>query len=75
MSKEFIKGNTYVFTKKKFVKSEGRKIYKESKDWVDECNGNKVINAEYQFGVIRYWSINPAWCKCVKVQSNIRGVK
>ncbi|MEG1256653.1 hypothetical protein [Clostridium sp.] len=67
MSKEFIKGNTYVFTKKKFLKTEGRKTYKISKDWVDGCNGSEVVVLNESNSITRGYFISPEWCKCIKV--------
>ncbi|MEG2918844.1 MAG: hypothetical protein RR851_13025 [Clostridium sp.] len=76
MSKEFIKGNTYVFTKKKFIEAEGRKAYCGCKGWVNKSNGNEVTVLNKIDSVTNAgFFMSPEWCKCVKVQSNIRGVE
>jgi len=65
MSKQFIKGNVYVFTKKKFTKHMGKKelqiTRRTGQSWVDEVNGNEVEN-----GNISCYGILPKWCKCIK---------
>ena len=68
MSKQFIKGNVYVFTKKKFIESMSKKGYSNSgaKIWVDRINGNQVTMESYWDGQVRGMLVNPEWCKCVK---------
>jgi hypothetical protein len=67
MAKQFIKGNVYVFTKKNYIKSEGKKDYiKASKPWVDDMNGRIVIINNKSSGSIGQWRTAPGWCKCIK---------
>ena len=75
MSKQFIKGNIYVFTKKKYL--EDKRKSKESsargtKDslrlWVNSINGNKVTTDDKWSGVAGEMEmfVFPEWCKCIK---------
>ena len=65
MSKQFIRGKKYVFTKKKFVKMMG-KVHSEEKRWVNGFNGKQVILHSQFIGVIEDVPIIPLWCKCIK---------
>lgn len=65
MSKSFREGHKYVFTKKKFIQSEGKKWYKFSKDRVDICNGRNVNVLNKEDGKALGFLISPKWCKCV----------
>ncbi len=65
MPKRFIKGNTYVFTKKNFIKISGKLKFGDG--WVNEVNGNRVTIKDEDLGIIRGWHIVPRWCKCIKV--------
>lgn len=42
MSRSFREGYKYVFTKKKFVKDQGKSSLKWCKGWVNESNGREV---------------------------------
>ena len=47
MSKQFVKGNVYVFTKKAFLRDERKKVcskisWKESKGWINRMNGCEI---------------------------------
>lgn len=35
-----------VFSKKKFIEDSGQEAYLKCKEWVDECDGKKVIGGE-----------------------------
>ena len=35
-----------VFSKEKFILSEGYEVYLQCKDWVDECDGKMIIGKE-----------------------------
>ncbi len=63
MSKQFVEGNVYVFTKKKITT--GHKISKYS-TWVNDVNGNQVKVTSKYMGLINGYTISPEWCKCIK---------
>lgn len=79
MSKQFVKGNVYVFTKKKLLKNM-RKIYHNNRSstrntWANEVNGNivTVSNAGNAWvknygddACVKTYSVDPEWCKCIK---------
>lgn len=65
MSKKFIEGGIYVFTKKKFIQRMG-KVYEQEKNWVNGLNGNQVILNSQFTGDIRHNLVIPQWCKCIK---------
>jgi len=67
MSKQFVKGNVYVFTKKKYIAASGSS-YPDSKIWVDITNGNKVTFANIHSGNAGKLEmfVFPEWCKCIK---------
>lgn len=56
-SKSFNSNNIYIFTKKKYIKSEGKKKYIANKDLINKLNGRLVIN-----GIINGTEINRKWC-------------
>jgi len=73
MPKRFIKGNVYVFTKKKFMQERGKrskdlrlaaKLF--SKGWVNLINGNEVTIEGDWAGKVNEMFISPDWCKCIK---------
>ncbi|MCB2308864.1 hypothetical protein LGL08_20740 [Clostridium estertheticum] len=71
MSKQFVKGNVYVFTKKKYMKESCKtnsKSFVNSKIWVDQINGNKVTIDGNQYGSLGKMGmlVVPEWCKCIK---------
>ena len=65
MAKQFIKGNIYVFSNKKFATLEGKK---ESKwhTWVKLINGSKVNIEDINIGKCKTYEVFPEWCKCIK---------
>lgn len=63
MPKQFNKDKKYVFTKKKFIKDQGRKAYRDFKEWVDRCNGRNVTIENRFSGIVDGFSISSAWCK------------
>lgn len=66
MSKDFKPGFKYVFTKKKFIKSAGKKLYSGStKVWVNEINGREVMVIDSCSGNCMNYVVLPAWCKCI----------
>lgn len=78
MSKQFVKDNVYVFTKKAFLRDMRKKgykeiVWKESKGWVNHANGREV-NIEDEFsGEISGYFVVPEWCKCI--ENNVPGKK
>lgn len=75
MSKQFVKGNIYVFTKKKYL--EDKRKSKKSSDigtkdslrlWVNSINGNKVTTDDKWSGFTGKMEmfVAPEWCKCIK---------
>lgn len=60
MSKQFIKGNVYVFIAKKV----GRKS--KFFVWESDINGNVVTIARKNMGFVDAYRIFPHWCKCIK---------
>ena len=61
MSKKFVKGNIYVFTKKKFLKMG----YGKRLEWVKKINGRQVtITGKYD-GYVDEFIVDPEWCKCI----------
>ena len=61
MSKKFVKGNIYVFTRKKFLKME----YGKCLEWVKKINGRQVtITGKYDCYVDEF-IVDPEWCKCI----------
>lgn len=71
MSKQFVKGNIYVFTKKKFMEVSCKDHSKSfvsfnSGIWPNKVNGNEVtISGKYR-GSARGMLLVPEWCKCIK---------
>ena len=53
----FEEGKTYIFTKKKYIEQMGRKRYRDSRNWVNKCNGRVVEN-----GFIGGFDIAKSWC-------------
>ena len=72
MLSKFIKGNVYVFTKKKFIKDMGKKKYQKKKglNWVDKINGGIVKINGSNVGNIHGYSVDPDWCKCISNKNN-----
>lgn len=71
MSKQFVKGNVYVFTKKKYMKESCKTHSKSvinvnSKIWVNIINGNEVIVNGKCSGNVGEMLVVPEWCKCIK---------
>jgi len=70
MSKQFVKGNVYVFTKKKYLedrcKYHPKSVVKQSLAWVNLVNGNEVEIENDRNGKARSMYIHPEWCKCIK---------
>ena len=67
MSKQFVKGNVYVFSKKAFLRAEGREDWGEYQKWVNHANGRVVeIWGEVNGGVLDCLVVIPRWCKCIK---------
>lgn len=67
MIKEFKKGKTYAFSKKRYEKIEGEKIPSKIHCWVNTCNGNVVsVKGEYTAFTGDGYIISPNWCVEVK---------
>ena len=68
MSKQFIKGNVYVFTKERFAKSTSKPELADNRNWVNRINGNEVTVVNRFSGEAGNFSlyVNPNWCKCIK---------
>ncbi len=69
MSKQFIEGNVYVFTKKKFIDSQRKnemKVTENTLAWVNEINGMVIAREGEREGCIKGYGIIPKWCKCIK---------
>lgn len=71
MSKQFIKGNVYVFTKKNYMKDMCKTHSKSFvkcflKGWVNSVNGNGVEVINQWGGRANDCLVNPEWCKCIK---------
>jgi len=73
MSKQFIVGNVYVFTKKKYMEDKRKTRSKsfgrsDSKMWVDMINGNKVTVEDKHSGNVGRLKLYVCaeWCKCIK---------
>ena len=71
MSKQFVKGNVYVFTKKNYMKQQCKthsksfaKLY--LKKWVNSVNGNEVVVEDKWNGKTGMMIVSPEWCKCIK---------
>ena len=64
MSKQFIKGNVYVFIAKKIK----QKMQKSNKyyTWHKAINGNKVTMVSQNDGMVGQYRVMPEWCKCIK---------
>ncbi len=74
MSKQFIKGNVYVFTKKRYLadacKYNSKSIAKLSlKIWGNRINGNEVTVDSNFSASVRGMFVCPDWCKCIKNNS------
>lgn len=75
MSKQFVKGNVYVFSKKAFLRDKRKKgcseiSWRESKGWVNHINGREIsVQDEFSGNVsedfLEYFVV-PEWCKCIK---------
>lgn len=70
MSKQFVKGNVYVFTKKKFLKERCKTQLKSSVNsnhgWPNKINGNEITMTGHYTGDAKEMLIVPEWCKCIK---------
>ena len=69
MSKQFIEGNVYVFTKKKFLERQNKRKLKYPKvelRWVNRANGHQVAVSNKFSGYADGWGVSPEWCKCIK---------
>lgn len=69
MARKFVEGNTYVFSRKKFLKAVGPT--RITLFWDKEINGREVIIVDSQnglvpSGIVKY-QVSPEWCKCIKV--------
>ena len=71
MSKQFAKGNVYVFTKKKYMeascKAHSKSFVNYDKGiWVNMTNGSEVTIDGRYMGSARGMLLVPEWCKCIK---------
>lgn len=66
MSKQFIEGNVYVFTKKKLQNKLKFKILKGELSWVNKVNGHQVVINNKFGGHANGWGVRAEWCKCIK---------
>ena len=66
MAKQFVEGNKYVFSAKKFKNHMGKKKYETNKCWVNESNGRAVTIESSVTGGYEYYGIVPQWCKCIE---------
>jgi len=71
MSKQFVKGNVYVFAKKKFMEEKLKRSSKSDaqmslKKWVNSINGNEITMTDNWSGNVAGMLVNPSWCKCIK---------
>lgn len=58
---KFALDKTYIFTKKKYIKAEGREKYRLNKEWVDSING-QIVDVATQ--TIKDKVILKQWCIC-----------
>ena len=61
MSKKFVEGNIYVFTRKKFLKFG----YGKHVECAKRINGRKVTITKENEGYVDNYIIDPEWCKCI----------
>ncbi|NEZ84627.1 hypothetical protein EXN54_20090 [Clostridium botulinum] len=66
MAKQFVEGNKYVFSAKKFKNSVGKKNYREGRRWKTKLNGQEVTIKSTKRGECGYFLIAPQWCKCIE---------
>ncbi|NFP92379.1 hypothetical protein [Clostridium sporogenes] len=66
MAKQFVRGNRYVFSTKKFKHSVGKKNYREGRIWKTKLNGQEVTIKSTKRGECGYFLIAPQWCKCIE---------
>jgi len=72
MSKQSVKGNVYVFTKKKFMQDmckDHSSAYVKLNfvgKWVNKVNGNVVTTLDGWEGRIKDFEVYAEWCKCIK---------
>lgn len=59
----FIKGNTYVFTKEKFLEDIGKAKFNP---WIDLISGCEVEIVDEFRGMVNGYLVVPDWCKCIK---------
>ncbi len=75
MSKQFVKGNVYVFTCKKCIKSlndkRSKAFIKFTRPWCFELNGNQIYIDDKTHGHIgsKNYIIKQEWCKCISNKS------
>ena len=75
MSKQFVEGNVYVFTKKKFLERQNQSKFntiKKELSWVNEANGHQVAIIDQFGGYANGWGVIPEWCKCISNKSKPR---
>ncbi|MFI3211274.1 MAG: hypothetical protein R3Y64_09550 [Peptostreptococcaceae bacterium] len=54
----FVDSDEYVFTKKRYIKAEGRKSYSQNKSIIDKLNGRPVIDGKiYNYTILKDWCI------------------
>lgn len=58
-NKNFKENTTYIFTKKQYIKCEGRKSYQANKEWVNKLNGRTV---DILTGTIGEKPVCKKWC-------------
>lgn len=69
MCKQFVEGNVYVFSRKKYLQERRSKGRVKQAYWPKRANGNIVIiDNEYEghCGPSEF-DVVPAWCVCIKV--------
>lgn len=72
--KEFKPNKKYVFLKSRFIKDVGIGEFKDSRTWVEECDGkiitdylnNEVGIIPNKHGLMGYYKAHCNWCKVVK---------
>lgn len=75
MSKQFVKGNVYVFSKKKFLARQNEKKFKYPKTelrWVNRANGHQVAVSNKFGGYANGFGVSPEWCKCISNKAKPR---
>lgn len=75
MSKQFVEGNVYVFTKKKFLERQNQSkfnIIKKEPSWVNKANGHQVAVSNKFSGYVNGFGVSPEWCKCISNKAKPR---